>query len=80
MEKQITITISDQVYEALRRRVGIDHIGDFVERLLNTHVADEATLEAGYQAMMADSVREQEALEWIEAAPNEALEDEPPLV
>lgn len=34
-------------------------------------------LDAGYAAMAADTEREAEALEWIESAPDDGLDDEP---
>ena len=36
-------------------------------------VYDEQQLEEEYRAMAADAEREREALEWIEAAPDDAL-------
>ena len=40
-----------------------------------TRRVDDDELEAAYRAMAADAAREREALEWIEAAPDEGLEE-----
>ncbi len=63
--KKLTITIADEVYEGLYRRVGPRRISRFLEALARPHVLDEE-LEAGYAAMAADEVREAEAGEWVE--------------
>ncbi len=65
MTKKLTITIADEVYEGLYRRVGRRRISRFLEALARPHVID-ADLEAGYRAMAADEVREAEADEWVE--------------
>ncbi len=65
MTKKLTITIADEVYEGLYRRVGRRRISRFLEALARPHVID-ADLEAGYRAMAADEVREAEADEWAE--------------
>ena len=66
MSRKLTITIDDQVYEGLYRRVGPRRIGRFLESLARPHVLEE-NLEAAYQAMAADEVREAEAEEWSES-------------
>lgn len=63
--KKLTITIADEVYEGLYRRIGARRISRFLEGLARPHVLDEE-LEAGYAAMAADEVREAEADEWVE--------------
>ncbi len=65
MTKKLTITIADEVYDGLYRRVGPRRISRFLEALARPHVID-ADLEAGYRAMAADEVREAEAEEWSE--------------
>jgi hypothetical protein len=48
---------------------------DFVTFLMwRQSLRDDTDLEADYRAMAADEEREREALEWIECAPDEALE------
>jgi predicted CopG family antitoxin len=65
MTKKLTITIDDEVYEGLYRRIGARKISRFLESLARPHVLDEE-LEASYRDMAADEVREAEAEEWSE--------------
>jgi len=65
MTKKLTITIDDEVYEGLYRRVGRRKISRFLESLARPHVVD-ADLEAAYQAMASDEARETDATEWSE--------------
>lgn len=74
MSRKITLTLDDELYEGLRQRAGSGDVKELIEDLLRS-VAREAELEAGYRAMAADAEREREALEWIEAAPDEALDE-----
>lgn len=66
MHKRMTITLDEAVYEGLYRTVGKRRISQFIEDLVRPHVMDTA-LDAGYQAMAADKIREAEALEWCNA-------------
>lgn len=74
MHRKLTITLADEVYRGLYAKIGRGEISRFIEDLLRPHVVAEDDLEAGYRAMAADEEYEREALEWIEAAPDEALE------
>ena len=65
MTKKLTITIDDEVYEGLYRRVGRRRISRFLENLARPHVVRE-DLEAAYRAMASDELREREAMEWSE--------------
>ena len=65
MQKKLTITIDDQVYNGLYRVVGSRRISSFIESLVRPHVIFEDLTE-GYRAMAADETRESEALEWTE--------------
>lgn len=75
MAKKLTITIDDDVYDGLYRRIGARKIGRFLEDLARPHVLDE-DLEAGYRAMARDEAGEAEALEWIEGVVGDVA-DEP---
>lgn len=75
MSRRITITLDDELYEGLRQRAGSGDMSALIEDLLRPLVAPDAELEAAYREMAADTEREREALEWIEAVPDEALED-----
>lgn len=66
MQKKLTITIDEQVYEGLHSVVGRRRISQFIELLVRPHVLNQE-LEAGYRQMAADEAREAEAMEWAEA-------------
>ena len=66
MQKKLTITIDEQVYEGLHSVIGRGRISQFIEDLVRPHVVDR-DLEAAYEQMARDEEREAEALEWTEA-------------
>lgn len=66
MQKRMTISIDEAVYDGLVRVVGRRKISQFLENLARPHVAND-DLTSGYQAMAADAERERDALEWSEA-------------
>lgn len=65
MQKKLTITINEEIYEGLHRVIGRGNISQFIESLLRPHVLD-SELEKEYKKMGKDKVREAEALEWSE--------------
>lgn len=65
MNRKLTITVSEAVYEGLHRTIGRRRISQFIEKLARPHVVPEET-EAAYRDMATDQAREQEALEWSE--------------
>lgn len=64
MPKKLTITLDDNVYDALYRTVGRRQISQFIQRLVRPYVMD---LDDAYAAMAADEAREADALAWSEA-------------
>jgi predicted CopG family antitoxin len=66
MQKKLTITLDEQVYEGLYRVIGRRQISQFIERLVRPHVI-HTELESAYRQMALDEIRETEALEWVEA-------------
>lgn len=66
MQRRMTISIDEAVYEGLVRVVGRRKISRFIEDLARPHVASDELLD-GYRAMAMDEEREREALEWSEA-------------
>ncbi|MBW1773997.1 MAG: addiction module antitoxin [Deltaproteobacteria bacterium] len=66
MQKKLTVTIDEEVYEGLREVIGPRKISRFIEDLVRPHVIKKE-LYAAYEEMAADEVRESEALEWAEA-------------
>lgn len=66
MQKRMTISIDEAVYEGLVRVIGRRKISRFLEDLARPHVVNEDLL-AGYRAMAANGLREKEAEAWSEA-------------
>jgi hypothetical protein len=66
MQKKLTITVDEDVYEGLQKVVGRRKIGKFLQDLARPLVV-RSQLESGYEAMAADRAREAEAMEWAEA-------------
>jgi predicted CopG family antitoxin len=65
MQKKLTITIDEEVYEGLHAVIGRGRISRFLEDLARPHVVSR-DLEAAYREMAGDEVREAEADEWAE--------------
>jgi predicted CopG family antitoxin len=66
MQKKLTVTIDEEVYNGLREVIGPGKISRFIEDLVRPHVTKK-DIYAAYKEMAADEVRESEALEWAEA-------------
>ena len=65
MQKKLTVTIDEEVYEGLREVIGPRKISRFIEDLVRPHVTKK-DIYAAYKEMAADEARESEALEWAE--------------
>lgn len=65
MQKKLTVTIDEEVYNGLRAVIGPRKISRFIEELVRPHVVRK-NMYAAYKEMAADQVRESEALEWAE--------------
>ena len=66
MQKELTITVDEELYEELNRSVGPDRISQFIESLIRPHIIG-VDLESAYRQMAEDESHESEALEWAEA-------------
>jgi predicted CopG family antitoxin len=66
MQKKLTITVDEKVYEGLHKTIGPRKISKFVEDLVRPHVI-HLNLESAYADMARDTEREKEALEWADA-------------
>ena len=66
MQKKLTLTIDEKVYEGLHAQIGRRRISRFIEDLVRPHVI-EKDLAVSYQQMAQEEEREAEALEWAEA-------------
>lgn len=73
--KKLTITVEDDIYEGLYRKIGPRRISRFLESLARPHVLDD-DLEAAYREMAEDEIREAEAEEWTKNLLNDVA-DEP---
>lgn len=72
--KKLTITVSDQFYDDLRRTAGLRGMSRFVEQATAPHLAHD--LDASYRAMAADGQREREASAWVDAECGATLPDD----
>jgi len=66
VQKKLTITIDEKIYEGLYRVIGPGKISRFIEDLVRPLVL-YPDLESAYQEMAQDEEREAVALEWAEA-------------
>src|ERR1043166_5830853 len=66
MQKKLTITVDERVYEGLHTVVGPRRISQFIESLVRPYVIPK-DLALAYQQMALEEAREAEALEGAEA-------------
>jgi hypothetical protein len=66
MQKKLTISLDEGVYNGLHQVIGPRRISGFIESLVRPHVVDKSLQEA-YRQMARDDARESEAQEWAEA-------------
>jgi predicted CopG family antitoxin len=62
MQKKLTITVDEEVYEGLHKTIGPRKISRFIQEIVRPHVV-RPDLEAAYAEMAKDKRREQEATE-----------------
>jgi hypothetical protein len=74
MQKKLTITMDETVYNALHKVIGRRNISRFLTDLARPLVLPDA-LEKGYKQMAADRVREAEAQDWSESLFGDADHD-----
>ena len=63
--KKLTITVDNDVYRGLKKKVGPRRISRFLNDLARPHVVEDDLL-AAYRQMSEDRAREAEAQDWIE--------------
>ena len=56
VQRKLTITIDEAVYQGLYRKVGPRKISRFIEEVVRPHVLD-ADLDSGYEEMARDQMR-----------------------
>ena len=74
MQRKLTITIDEDVYDGLYRVAGRRKISKFIESLVRPYVL-EGDLDEGYRQMADDTEREAEAMEWIESTAAEVSDE-----
>jgi predicted CopG family antitoxin len=65
MQKKLTITVDEEVYQGLHKIIGPRKISKFVQEIVRPHVI-RPNLESAYAEMAKDKQREKEAAEWAE--------------
>ncbi len=66
MQKKLTITVDEHVYNGLHNVIGPRRISGFIESLVRPYVVGK-DLDAAYHQMAQAEAREAEALDWAEA-------------
>ena len=66
MQKKLTLSVNERVYQGLHKKIGRGRISQFIEDLVRPHVTVE-DLDAAYKQMSLEEAREEEALRWSEA-------------
>jgi hypothetical protein len=74
MQKKLTITVDERVYDGLYTIVGRRRISQFIESLVRPYVIGK-DLEVAYQKMAQEETREAEALEWAEATVGDVADE-----
>ena len=67
MQKKLTITVDEEVYEGLHKTIGPRKISRFIQKIVRPHVV-RPDLEEAYAEMAKDKGREQEATEGAEVS------------
>ena len=75
MQKKLTVTIDEKVYEGLRTVIGPRKISRFIEELVRPHVVKK-DMYAAYREMAADQIRESKAFEWAEGTIGDLSDEE----
>ena len=75
MQRKLTVTINEEVYNGLRTIIGPRKISRFIEELVRPHVVKK-DMYAAYKDMAADSVRESAALDWAEGTLGDLNDEE----
>ena len=74
MQKKLTITIDEKVYQGLYENIGRRRISRFIEERVRPHVMSNS-LENAYAEMAQDEEREAEAEEWAEATVGDGVDE-----
>lgn len=77
MQKRMTITMDEDVYEGLFRVVGRGKVSQFLQELARPHVLQNTALDDGYRAMAADADYEAGANTWIKGLIGDLAQEKP---
>ena len=72
MSRQLTLTVSEELYQGLQAAAGNRTMSELIEDLARPIVA-ESSLEVSYREMSADVERECEANAWAEGLVEDSL-------
>lgn len=75
MQKKLTLTIDEEVYNGLRTVIGPRKISHFIEDLVRPHVVKQDMYTA-YAEMAAETEREYEAENWAEGTFGDSYNEE----
>ncbi|MBW1715421.1 MAG: addiction module antitoxin [Deltaproteobacteria bacterium] len=75
MQRKLTLTIDEEVYNGLRAVIGPRKISRFIQELVRPHVVKNG-MYAAYEEMAADQIRESEALDWAEGTLGDINDEE----
>lgn len=65
MQKRLTITIDEEVYEGLHKTIGPRKISRYIQEIVRPHVV-RPNLESAYAEMAKNKEREKDADQWAE--------------
>ena len=65
MQKKLTITLEQDIYNALHAVVGRGRISQFIATLVRPHVC-QLELEASYQRLAEEEKKTKESQEWVD--------------
>jgi hypothetical protein len=65
MQKKLTITVDEEIYEGLHKTIGPRKISRFIQEIVRPYVV-RPNLESAYAEMAQDKRREKEAAEWAD--------------
>jgi hypothetical protein len=74
MQKKLTITLDERIYEGLHTVVGRRRISRFIEDLVRPRILQEH-LEEAYREMARQEKREADALEWAEGTVGDVADE-----
>jgi hypothetical protein len=74
MQKKLTITLDERVYDGRHTIVGRRRISRFIESLVRPYVLGK-DLEVAYRQMAQEEAREAEALAWAEATVGDVADE-----